>query len=920
MSNQHRGPGLRGRDHECDLLDRLVAGARAGESQVLVLRGEAGVGKTALLDYLVQHTSGFRIVRASGAESEMELAFAGLHQLCAPMLAGLDHLPGPQRDALATAFGLGAGQPPDRFLVGLAVLSLLSDAAAQQPLLCLIDDAQWLDQISAQTLAFVARRLLAERVSMVFAVREASGNPELAGLPELVVGGLRDSDARALLDSAVAGRLDEQVRDRIVAETRGNPLALLELPRGLTAAQMAGGFMLPDALPLASQIEQSFVRRLQSLPTQTQQLLLTAAVDTTGDVPLLVRAAKLRGIDPDAAGPAETAALIELGTRVRFRHPLVRSAIYGAASQRERREVHAVLADATDPELDPDRRAWHLAHAAAGPDEDIAAELERSARRAQGRGGLAAAAAFLERAGRLTPDSGRRARRSLAAAQAHTQAGAFEAALALLTSAEDVPLEEIHRARVELLRGQIAFLSSRGGDAPLQLLKAAARLESLDLGLARVSYLEALTAAMYAGRLAQGCTPREVGEAVIAAPDAPQPPGPADLLLDGLAVLTTAGHAAAAPALKAAVKAFRGGDVSVEEATRWLWLACPAAQIRWDDESWDLLSRRHVQLAREAGALGVLPMALSQRATLEVLKGDLGAAAASIEEAGEIADATGRRLPPYAPVALAALRGRDGAAADLMETSARDLLAAGEGVGLTYVQWARAVLYNGLGRYHEALTAALEAVHDRHEFRFSAWVLVELIEAAARSGKPEHGTRALERLVQNARASGSDWALGIEARCRALLAGGDAADGLYREAIRRLGRTQLRPEAARAHLLYGEWLRRENRRVDAREQLRAAHNMFLSMGVEAFAERSYRELLATGERVRKRNVETIIELTAREAQIARLARDGLTNPEIGARLFLSPHTVEWHLGKVFAKLGIRSRGQLHAKLVDAAPA
>jgi DNA-binding CsgD family transcriptional regulator len=906
---------LAGRSAECATLDRLLVAARAGQSQVLVLRGEAGFGKTALLEYLSERAAGCRLARAAGVESEMELAFAGLQQLCAPMLDRLEQLPGPQRDALGTAFGLRTGEPPDRFLVGLAVLSLLAEVAEEgPPLVCLVDDAQWLDRVSAQTLAFVARRLLAERVGLVFAVRAVSDEHELAGLPEQVVEGLSDGDARALLDSAIAGRLDERVRDRIVAETRGNPLALLELPRGLTPAELAGGFALPDASPLASQIEQSFLRQLQPLPVETRQLLLTAAAEPVGDVNLLWRAVERLGIGADAAAPAEAAGLIELSARVRFRHPLVRSAAYRAAGVGDLQEVHRALADVTDPDLDPDRRAWHRAHAAVGPDEEVAAELERSAGRAQARGGLAAAAAFLERAAMLTIEPAHRAQRALVAAQAKHQAGAPDAALELLATAKAGPLDELGRARVELLGAQIAFAVRRGREAPPLLLKAAQHLEPLDLRLARDTYLDAFAAATFAGRLASGGGMLEVAQAALAAPPSLQPPLAADLLLDGLALRTTQSHAAGAPVLRQALNAFCSERLPNEEVIRWFWLACHvAATDLWDDEIWDTLSARQVQLARDSGALTVLPIALATRISLHLTAGELAAAASLVDELAAILEATGSYLAPYGALLLAAWCGHEAEASELIEASMSEVMARGEGLGLSDIEWASAMLYNGLGRYEEARAAAQEVREYPHDPLFS-WVLPEFIEAAARTGRADGADDALKRLAESTRASGSDWALGIEARSRALLSDGEAAEYLYREAIERLGRTRIRFELARAHLLYGEWLRRERRRMDAREQLRRAHEMLSDMGAEAFAERARRELAATGETVRKRSVETRDQLTAQEAQIARLARDGLSNPEIGARLFISPRTVEYHLHKVFTKLRIGSRIHLEGAL------
>jgi DNA-binding CsgD family transcriptional regulator len=905
---------LRGRGQQCVAVDELLALVRAGRSQVLVMRGEPGIGKTALLGYAVDTAHDFQVARTEGVESEMELPYAALQQLCARMLDRLDQLPSPQRDALAVAFGLRAGSPPDRFLVGLAVLGLLSDVAAERPLLCLVDDAQWLDQASAQVLAFVARRLDAESVAMLFGTRDLAATGDLAGLPALALHGLADADARALLASVLPGRLDERVRDRIIAEAGGNPLALLELPRGVTAAQLAGGFGVAAVLALSGRIEDSFRRRLAPLAEETVRLLLLAAAEPVGDPALLWRAAGQLGIGIDGADAAEREGLLALGTRVTFRHPLVRSAIYRSGSPRQRQEVHRALAAATDPHLDPDRRAWHLAQAAPGPDEDVAAELERSAGRAQARGGLAAAASFLERSVALTLEPRRRAERALAAARASVQAGAFDAALRLLNLAEAGPLAELQLALADLLRGQIAFASRRGSDAPPLLVKAAARLAPLDARLARETYLEALSAAIYAGRFTATGGLREAAEAVAAAPPAAQPPSAPDLLLDGLARLITQGRAASAPTLKRALTAFRSEHMSAEGRVRWLWLASPAAHILWDDESWHLLSTRHVQLARDAGALGVLPMALSQSAGVRLYQGDFAAAASLISEAAAIAEATGSQLPPYAPLALAAFRGRESEAAALIETSTKDLVRRGEGVGLTFVHWTAALLFNGLGRYQDALTAAQRAGEDPQEVVFSTWAAAEMIEAATRSGVPGQAAAALDLLTDSAVASGSDWGLGVEACGRALLSAGQEAERGYREALDRLGRTRVRVPLARAHLLYGEWLRREGRRVDAREQLRSAHEMFAAMGAGGFAERAERELRATGEHVRRRTADTPAQLTVREAQIARLAGDGLSNPEIAAQLFMSPRTVEYHLHKVFTKLAITSRNQLHAVL------
>ncbi|WP_369031527.1 MULTISPECIES: helix-turn-helix transcriptional regulator [Streptomyces] len=916
MSSSAPRRGLRGRRGECGVLDQLVTDARAGQSQVLVLRGEPGVGKSALVEYLVTGATGCQILRATGVESEMELAFAGLHQLCMPMMARLDRLPVPQRDALAIAFGLRAGSAPDRFMVGLAVLSLLAEAAEEQPVVCVVDDAQWLDRVSAQTLAFVARRLLAEQVALVFAVRTsapASGDDPLQALRELTVRGLRDDDARALLDSVVPGRLDERVRDRIVAETRGNPLALLELTRGLTAAELAGGFGRPDARPLASQIEQSFLRRIGSLPDAAQRLLLAAAAEPVGDVPLLRRVAERLDIGADAAGVAEAAGLIEFGARVRFRHPLVRSAAYRAADPGERRDVHRALAEATDPAFDSDRRAWHRAHAAVEPDEELAGELERSAGRAQARGGIAAAAAFLRRATELTPDPGRRGTRAVGAAQAAFESGAADTALELVAAAEMGPLDEAQRARLARLRAQIVFARRRGGEALPLLLDAAGRLEGVDDGQAREAYLEALGTAVVAGRLCGHGGVRAVAEAARAAPRGPRPPRLADELLDGLATRFAEGYVEGASLLKPTLRALRrAAGRDKDDVMRRLWLTWLIAGDLWDDETWHELTTHAVRAARETGALNFLPLALSYRAAVHVHAGEFDLASALIDESNTITEVTGNSPLGYAPALLMVWRG-DLRAVEMIQSGTRDATAWGEGRAIGLASYLFAVLYNGLGRYQEALANA-EQAGEYEDFAGTGFSLVELVEAGARSGAPEAAEAALRRLEEQAGAAGTDWALGVLARSRALLCDGPAADLLYREAIEHLERSRVAVHLARTHLVYGEWLRRENRRVDAREQLRTAYGMLHGFGAGAFAERARRELLATGESIRQQAVDIRESLTAQEAQIAWLAADGKTNSEIGAELFISPRTVEWHLHKVFTKLDVKSRNKLRGAL------
>lgn len=908
------------RRSECAFLEELRADVRAGESRALVIRGEAGVGKTALLEHLVAKAADDRVVRAAGIQAEVELAFAGLHQVCAPMLEGLPRLPDPQQDALRTAFGLSVGRAPDRFLIGLAVLGLFGEAARKRPLVCLLDDAHWLDQASAQVLAFVARRLLAESVAMIFVVRETTGGdlgvPEFAGLPELRITGLPDEEARSLLVSAYHGPVDAPVLDRILAEARGNPLALLELPRGFAPPDLPSGIGFPPRRSqLPRSIEESFQRQVAPLPADTRRLLLVAAAEPVGDPGLLWRAAEILGIRVEAAAPpAQAAALVEFGARVKFRHPLVRSAIYRAATAAERRLTHAALAQVTDPQTDPDRQAWHSAQAADGPDEKVAALLDHCALRAQARGGIAAAAAFLECATELTPDPQRRGQRALAAARAKYDAGDPESALRLLAITAASPLDELQRAKVDVMRARIAFLLDRGRDAPALLLKAAAELEPLDVRLARETYLEALDAARFAAHLANGPGLQDVAEAARAVAPA-QPPRAADLLLDGLAMRYTDGYAPAVPALRRAITAFGSRDLPADEGLRWLWLAsttCP--DHLWDERGWEELATRHLELVRETGALAVLPLALTSSIVMRTFLGELSTARSLLEEQSAVIEATRAPLAWYGPLFLAAWEGRAAEAFELIETGLAENQRRGEGDGVIACGWAKALLCNSLGRYDEALAAAEQATEYPVEIGTPYWAsLVELVTAAARSGRPERAKDASEWLTRMTRASGTDWALGLGARCRALLSEGATAERSYQEAIDRLARTRVRGELGRSHLQYGEWLRRENRRVVAREQLRLAHEIFTSLGAQAFAQRAERELAATGETVRKRSVETLSELTAQEAQIARLVGEGLSNAEIAARLFISPRTVEWHLSRIFAKLQITSRRQLRRR-------
>jgi DNA-binding CsgD family transcriptional regulator len=908
-----RGPGFVGRATERGELDAILARVRAGESEALVIRGEAGIGKTALLHHAARQASGFRVAQLAGVEAEMELPFAGVHQLFAALPDRLDAIPEPQREALAVALGLAGGAPPDRFLVGLALLSLLAAVADERPVLCLVDDAQWLDAASAQAVGFVARRLRAESVALVLAVREPTGGHEFEGLPELTLEGLSELDAGILLASAVPGRLDTHIADRIVAESRGNPLALLELPPRMTAAELAGGFSLPGAAELPTRIEGHYLGRVRELPEATQELMLVAAAEPLGDPEVVLRAARRLDIDTSAAGPAENAQLLEIGRRAKFRHPLVRSAVYRAAPPVSRQRVHQVLAEVSRTDGDADRRAWHRALATTRADEDVAAELEESAGRAQARGGVAATAAFLQRATALTPESGPRTRRALAAAAATVQAGDFASARGLLATAEAGSLDELQRAQVDLLRAQLAFVSSRGTDATPLLLAAARRLEGLDIAAARETYIDAFSAALFGARLNGEVGLPEVADAARSAVR-PSDNGRAtsELLLDALVALT-GDYAKAVPLCQLAVQRLAGGDASAQERMRWLWQGCVISLEIWDDEHAWSLSRSSVEFARTTGTLSELALALSAYTPVLVFCGDLAGAASSVVETAAVEEATGIRAAPYGALMVHAWQGRERETTELVDATDREAGARGEGIGLAIGAYARAVLSNGLARYDDALAAATTASSHR-EVVAENWGLSELVEAATRCGRSDLAAQALDRLSAKASAAGTDWALGLQARARALLAEGADADQWYRTAIEHLHRTRIQAQLARTHLLYGEWLRRQGRRRDARAELEVAREACESMGMHAFAERAENELVGTGEKRRTSVAEARDELTAQERQIAELARDGLSNPQIGARLFLSTRTVEWHLRHVYSKLAIRSRRELRAVL------
>jgi len=903
---------LLGRSSECTALDELLEVVRGGQSRVLVLRGQPGVGKTALLEHVADAAWDFRITRALGFEAEMELPFAALQTLCAPMLDRLDRLPEPQRAAIGTAFGLSGGAPPGQLLIGLATLSLFADASREQSLLCVIDDAQWLDRASAQALAFVARRLLADPVAVLFATRGPS--QELAGLPELSLRGLDDDAARALLASVIPGPLDERVHRRIVTETRGNPLALLELPRGRTPAELALGFGVPDAMPLSGRIEEHYRQRIDELPEETQRLLLIAALAPLGEPARVRRAGQVLGVGAGAAEPAAMAGLLE--ANLQFHHPLVRSAVYRAATAEQRRCVHLALAEVTDPEADPDHRAWHLAQAATGPDEDVAEELERSASRAQQRGGRAAAAVLLERSAELTPERQRRALRLLLAAHAQLMAGSTDRAHELLDQSvpnlDDAPL----RAQAMRMEGVIRFSDGRGGETPSLLFQAAMGLKDTDPRLAREVLMEAFEAAMWAGRLTSGTTPLAVADA---ARDMPAPDGDehlGSLLLTAYTLRLTDSYASAVEGWRRAIAAY-GKELRGQPELKWDGLVWNSAGELLEFEAYYATAREWARVSREQGALATLPGALSALAWCEVLAGRIEGAEALVAEAEEIARATGAPATPGASeilkLGILCWRGDERKVRPVADSVAAEAVARGQGLGVTIVEYLLTILELGLARYEEARVHALR-VFEEDVLWFGTSALADAAEAALRSGDEDAARAALDRLNERANASRTPWALGLLARAHALFASDETADALYRESLDHLGHSGLVTELARTHLLYGEWLRRLRRRRDARLHLRAAHQMFQAIGASAFAHRARVELLATGEHARVRAPETRDQLTPQEQQIARLAAEGESNAEIAAQLFISPHTVAYHLHKVFGKLDVSSRNQLSRAL------
>ncbi len=910
---------LFGRSTERELLGQLLARCAEELSAALVLRGDPGTGKTALLDDTAATATarGMRTARLTGVESETQLGYAALHRLLLLFPEYLKRLPGQQRDALRVAFGLAAGPSPDRFLVALAVLTLLAEEASEEPLVCIVDDAQWLDPESAVVLAFAARRLQAERVVLLFAIRTGEGqSTAFTGLPELPVGGLAADDAAGLLDCLTEGRLNPAVGMRLITGTEGNPLALIELVRELSTAQLAGAVALPDPLPASSLLERLFSHRISQLAADTRLLLALAAAEPTASVDLLWRAAGQLGIDPDTAASADIGDLVTFGPPVAFGHPLVRSVTYHGTPPAQRRHIHRVLA-AESPQQE--RVAWHLAMAATEPNAGVADKLERAAEGARERGGYAATATFYSRSAELSVDEEQRARRLLAAAEAELTAGAPDRAAALLDQVSAGPATAVQAGLTVRLRGQLSLATGQLTRAPAQLLAAARALTPVDATIGMQTLLQALEAANYAGRAAVEEMRAVAAEILPGKPAADPAAGSiTDCLLYGFLHWFAGEHMRAAPLLRSAIAELRAEDTDEQIRLAWLQAGCFAASELLDDEERTALAADFVRLARRRGALTALPLALTFAGEADARAGRLDQAAAAHAEGQAISAATGNPgIPGQASppdLLLLIWRGRAAEARAAAAAIAAEMTSRGIGSGVSYMHTWLAVLEIGLANYREALSHGLYACRE-DSLGTGCFALPELIEAAARCRELGVAKQALGQLAVRAQAGGAPWGLGLLARSRALVADDDAAEDLYQEAIAPLGRTRARTDLARAHLVYGEWLRRQRRRRDARDQLRTAHDMLADMGVGAFAQRAQIELNSFGERARQRSADATSALTAQEAQIAGLVSHGLANRDIAAQLFLSPATVEYHLRGIYRKLGVTSRAELARMVV-----
>ncbi len=907
------------RQAEKAAIDRVLGCVRGGFSGTVVLRGGPGVGKTALLGCAIDSAPDLQVCGVAGVEAEIGLAFGALYQLLVPFLPRIADLGPPQRHALRVAFGLEEGPPPSRFLVGLATLMVLSHAAEDQPVLCLVDDTQWLDAESAQALAFAARRLYADRVGMIVTMGEPATLPEPAtqqmfeGLPAVVVGGLPAAEAAELLRRVAGAHLDEQVVRRILADTQRNPLALAELGAQFTADQLAGRASLPEPIPLSQRLEQRFLRQVRDLPADTQAFLLLVGADISGDRVGLWRAASLAGIDADAAeAVAEAVGLVELsGSSVRFRHPLIRSAIYHGATDAQRRAAHLALAEASDSgsAAGRSRRAWHRAAAAIAPDEGIAAGLEKAAERESARGGYAARAALLRRAVELTPGDGRRARREVARAEAELISGHPDTARDLVTGALPRLADDRQRGLAKRLNGAILFATGDAAAAADALAEASQALAPDDRA-ARDTILEAIRAAMWAG-------PAQTRNITRAARPFPgltgSEPTISDLLLEGWQARFAAGYSQAVAPLRAAVAALRADDLDPVTGLEWFEMGVAAAGSLWDDQGVIDLTGRWVHAARTLGALTELPLAMAWQAFSATVAGrfqDADTRSAELRELVAVSPRPGKvGIDSRSEGLLLAYRGQLAAARASGIAQIRDCTARGQRKLAEFGQYIVAVADMCAGDCDAAAAAALTVIEDDTPCT-AEWALPELIEAATRADHRDVAGSAFATLSERALAAGTPWALGLRARCAALIDAGEHAEEHYREAVSQLQQSRATVDLARTHLLFGQWLRRARRRRDARRELRTAWDMFTAMGADGFAEQASTELRATGERARARTPETAFDLTPREAGVADLAAAGASNNEIAAQLFITPSTVEHHLGSVFRKLGITSRTQL----------
>jgi DNA-binding CsgD family transcriptional regulator len=907
---------LIGRSRETAQLNALLQGVRGGLGGAVVLRGEAGIGKTALLNAVIDAAGGLSVVRLEGVESEMQLGYAALHRLVRRYLHRLDHLPEPQRDALQSAFGLTAMAPADRFMVALATLSLLGDVAKDEPLLVIIDDAQWLDHESVASLVFVARRLHADQMALVFAVRDSLDTGTLfQGIPELRISGLDEGAARDLLSASVVDPVSHHVAGRIIAVTRGNPLALQELSGELTPEHLAEHEPLPDPLPIGELIEARFLRQVRLLPDDTQLLLLAAAADPEGDRDTLWRASSVLGVSAVALEPAADSGLVVLHPRIEFRHPLVRSAVYSGATATDRRRVHHALAEVMNAETDPDRKALHMASAALGPDEGLAAALEQSAAQARARGGYVAESSFLARSASLTPDPHRQAGRLLLAAQAAFLAGNVGYSESLLGQARPLLSSTFERAQAQRLDGHLRYPLGQPHLAPSLLLGAAKAFGPAHPVLSHHSLIDAFQACGVSLEFTEGTTGSEIGQTAL---ESLALQGgattPADVLLKAFALRYCEGYTAAVPAMRDAVRA--QADMSFEEVNRWNYLAAILAIELWDEAENRNTMTRLESAARATGALPALQVALAGLATIDRRAGRFNEARERYAELHDVALAIGEFVDvlDLFDAELLCWQGDEQArakVAHLMEGGAAFCYAT-----LIYsANLSLSTLELAEGRYEAALAAALKVTRG-DGLGWSSEAIPNVVEAAVRCGDTSSATDALECLIERAAASGTPWSLGLLARCRALVTDGSGAAVLYEEGLSRLGQTSLRTEVARTHLVYGEWLRRQKRRTEARDQLRRAYEMFDTMGARPFAERARVELLATGERARARSVETTHDLTSREMQVARLAAQRATSREIAGQLFISANTVDYHLRKVFQKLGVTSRRDLTGVLLE----